>query len=161
LAWAKTRQQSRQDGDIIKSTPAELASHIKHARASGFDMCIVDTPPRADADIPRLLGLADLIVIPLRPSMPDLAASQIAFSVAKDSGQPFIVIINAAHPRSTDVIEAREALTTHYTVAPTTIHQRTAFARALASGQAVSEFEPHGKATQEITEIWSYLKSCL
>ncbi len=161
LAWARARQQSRDDGDVTKSTPFDLAVHVEQARTSGFDVCVVDTAPRADADVPRLVALADLIVIPLRPSMPDLAASQTAFRVAKDSGRPFVVIINAAHPRGLDAAEAREALSAHYRLAPTTIHQRTAFARALASGQAVSEFEPHGKAAQEITEVWSYLKKCL
>jgi chromosome partitioning protein len=39
--------------------------------------------------------------------------------------------------------------------------QRIAFSRALSTGRAVSEFEPAGKAAEEIDALWNYLKDKL
>ena len=35
---------------------------------------------------------------------------------------------------------------------------RRAFARAVATGRAVTEFEDHGKAAEEIRALWKWLK---
>jgi chromosome partitioning protein len=43
-------------------------------------------------------------------------------------------------------------------VAPVEITDRRAFARAVASGRAVTEFETDGKAAGEIRALWSWLQ---
>ena len=45
-----------------------------------------------------------------------------------------------------------------YPVAPVTIGDRKAFARAIISGEAVTEFDPDGKAAHEIATLWRWLK---
>ena len=39
-----------------------------------------------------------------------------------------------------------------------TISERRAFARAVASGSAVTEFDGEGKAAQEIRALWHWFK---
>jgi chromosome partitioning protein len=46
-------------------------------------------------------------------------------------------------------------------VAPVRIGERRAYARAVAGGSAVTEFEPHGKAAQEITALWWWVQKQL
>jgi chromosome partitioning protein len=122
---------------------------------------VVDTAPRIEADVPTLAKAASLIVIPVRPSMPDLVASQAAFRLARASGKPFVIVLNAVNVRTIETAEARTALAAHYEVAPVMLGQRVAYARALASGRAVTEFEPKGEAADEITQLWTYLKARL
>jgi len=56
------------------------------------------------------------------------------------------------------VAEVREALTGQgYMVAPSMLAHRTAFARALSSGLAVTEFEQEGRAAEEITNLWKWI----
>jgi chromosome partitioning protein len=43
-------------------------------------------------------------------------------------------------------------------VAPVSIADHRAFARAIASGRAVTEFEPQGKAAGEITQLWTWIR---
>jgi chromosome partitioning protein len=93
--------------------------------------------------------------------MPDLLASQAAFRLAEASKRPFVVVLNAVDTRTAEVAEAHTLLAKHYDVAPVMLGQRIAFARALASGRAVSEFEPTGKAAEEIAGLWKYLEAKL
>jgi len=56
------------------------------------------------------------------------------------------------------VAEAAAALATHgVPVAPVRLGERRAYARAVAGGRAVTEFEPKGKAAQEITALWEWV----
>jgi chromosome partitioning protein len=154
IAWSKARELP--DPTVKPIRAYELAAAIK--AAGHYEMVIVDTAPRIEADVPALARLADLIVIPVRPSMPDLVASQAAFRLAGASKRPFVVVLNAVDTRTAEVGETHALLAEHYDVAPVMLGQRIAFARALASGTAVSEFEPAGKAAEEITALWKYLE---
>jgi chromosome partitioning protein len=158
VAWANTRNLPEPTVKSVRSY--ELGAAIKSA-VDGYELVIVDTAPRIDADVPALARLASLIVIPIRASMPDLLASQAAFRLAEASRRPFVVVLNAVDSRTAEVAETHGLLAKHYDVAPVMLCQRIAFARALASGRAVSEFEPTGKAAEEIAALWKYLEAKL
>lgn len=145
VAWAKARNLPEPTVKPVR--PYELSAAIKSA-AGVYDLALIDTAPRIEADVPALARLASLIVIPIRESMPDLLASQAAFRLAEASRRPFVVVLNAVDTRTAEVGEAHALLSKHYDVTPVMLGQRIAFARALASGGAVSEFEPGGKAAR-------------
>jgi chromosome partitioning protein len=42
-------------------------------------------------------------------------------------------------------------------VAPVLLGERRAYARAVAGGYAVTDYEPQGKAAQEIAALWRWL----
>jgi chromosome partitioning protein len=155
VAWSKTRELPEPTVKAVRSY--DLATAVKSTNGN-YDLIVVDTAPRIDADVPKLARLASLLVIPVRASMPDLVASQTAFRLAEDSKRPFTVVLNATDNRIPEVSEAHELLAKHYDVAPVMLGQRVAFSRALATGRAVSELEPAGKANEEITALWSYLE---
>ena len=46
-------------------------------------------------------------------------------------------------------------------VAPVTLHQRSAYAHALTAGQTAEEYEPDGKAAEEIAQLFKWLGSLL
>ena len=46
-------------------------------------------------------------------------------------------------------------------IAPVTITDRRAFARAVITGRAVTEFEPDGKAAEEVTALWQWIKETM
>jgi chromosome partitioning protein len=158
VAWSKARNLPEPTVKPVR--PYDLGATIKNVDGA-CDLVIVDTAPRIEADVPALAKLATLIVIPIRASMPDLLASQSAFRLAEASKQPFVVVLNAVDTRTAEVGEAQTLLAKHYDVAPVMLGQRIAFARALASGRAVSEFEPTGKAAEEISALWKYLEARL
>jgi chromosome partitioning protein len=155
VMWGKARELP--EPTVKAARPRELPDALKQANGN-YDLVVVDTAPRIEADAPALARLASLIVLPVRASMLDLAAAPAAFRLAEASKRPFVAVLNATDSRLSEVNEARELLAEHCEVAPVMLGQRIAFARALASGRAVSEFEPAGKAAEEIAALWKFIE---
>ena len=58
---------------------------------------MVDTPPVIDADARRAMRGADLVVVPLQPSAPDLWAAEATLKLAKDEKRPVCLVLNRVH----------------------------------------------------------------
>jgi chromosome partitioning protein len=57
------------------------------------------------------------------------------------------------------VEETQEVLESYnIPLAPVVIGDRRAFARAVATGRAVTEFDAKGKAAREITQLWKWIR---
>jgi chromosome partitioning protein len=155
--WGKTRQRSAPI--ILPASPAELHDVVNAARHDAMTLCIVDTAPHATPDAARIASLVDLVVIPCRPSAFDLAAASSAVEIVRAAGVAAVLVLSAAPFRAPETKEARAALVGFgLPVAPVAITDRRAFARAIASGTAVTEFESDGKAAEEIRAFWRWLK---
>lgn len=155
--WSKAR---------TKETPAAaacVADHIKRALAAaareGYDLAVVDAAPHLDPNVAYVAEASDLIMIPVRPTPLDLHAAHRAANVARASGRPFGFVVNACPARSAELPETISILEglDGVGVSPVVIGQRTAFARAIGSGQAVTEFEADGKAADEIRGLWDWI----
>ena len=103
--------------------------------------------------------IADLVVIPVRPSAFDIAVAGNAVQIAQAVGVKTVFVLSACPFRSPEIAETRELLAGYgLPIAPVEITERRAFARAVASGRAVTEFENNGKAAEEIRALWLWLK---
>lgn len=155
-AWSETRGED--NGPlipVIALEPHALGDAVEAARSDGFDLLIVDTPPHAAAGTAAALSHADFALMPLRPSMLDLAAAPASIALLEASGRPGAFVISSAPIRAAETRDAERALEeTGHRVLSTVIHDRTAYRRALAHGQAVAEFEPKGKAALEVKALW-------
>jgi chromosome partitioning protein len=107
--------------------------------------------------------VADLILIPCRAGILDIRAIAMTAKIAKLAGKPVFVILNALPPQATSLIaEARDAVAVHgLDLAPVTIHQRAAYAHSLIDGHVAMEFDPKGKAADEITKLYQWLEKQL
>lgn len=156
--WYKTAE--RDAPFLMTSQPGNVPKAIGLARDSQWK--IIDTPPYASDDLRPVVDAADLILIPTRPSILDLRA--IAPTVAMAKGKKAAIVLNSC-PSSRlwgeagITIEARKALKAYgLPVAPVSITQRVALSHALTSGQAVTEYEPKGKAAEEIRKLWEWVR---
>jgi chromosome partitioning protein len=59
---------------LVETDARRLPDLLREAAAEGYDFAVVDTPPAVTFDTARVAGVADLVLIPLRPSLPDLYA---------------------------------------------------------------------------------------
>jgi chromosome partitioning protein len=158
MTWAGER--TAPEPQVLAAPAYDAAKRI--VAQNGRDLIVIDTPPRAEADITSLAREADLIVIPVHCTMLDLVASQVAFRMAASAGRPFVVVFNAVNPRGLEVSEVREELSAQgYKVAPSMLAHRTSYARALSNGMAVTEFEQQGRAAEEITSLWEWISKQL
>jgi len=97
---------------------------------------------------------ADAILIPCRPSALDLGAIGASVRIARNSGKPFFVVINAAPTQGVEIDEMRAALAgAGVDLAPVVMHQRKAFAARMQEGRTAPEIEPQGKAAAEVREL--------
>jgi chromosome partitioning protein len=142
---------------FAQTTVARLATDLEVLRHQGFKMAIIDTPPAITMAIQSVIQVAELIVIPTRPSPHDLRAVGATVELCERSGKPLLFVVNGATPKARITHEAAIALSQHGTVAPVTIHHRTDFAASMIDGRTVMEVDPKGRSAAEVTELWAYV----
>ena len=111
--------------------------------------------------IQSVISVAELIVVPTRPSPHDLRAVGATVDLCERAGKPLIFVVNAATPKARITAEAAVALSQHGTVAPITLHQRTDFAASMIDGRTVMEVDPKGKSAAEVATLWTYISERL
>ncbi|HQT74709.1 MAG TPA: ParA family partition ATPase [Acidiphilium sp.] len=154
--WSDARQG---ENPVVATVgTAELGRVLNAAQDDGMTLAIVDTAPHAAPDAVKIAQAVDLIVIPVRPAAFDLAAAENMVAIVKAAGVQAIFVLSACPFRAPEIGETRGVLTNYgLPVAPVVITDRRAFARAVASGRAVTEFESDGKAAGEIRDLWVWL----
>jgi chromosome partitioning protein len=143
---------------FLHSVFTNLVHDLDEARAQGFKLVVVDTPPAVTKAISEVIAFADLVVLPTRPSPHDLRAVGPTIDICEARRKPVVFVLNAAMARARITMEAAVALSQHGTVAPTTVHNRTDFAASMIDGRTVMEADPEGKSAEEIAALWDYLQ---
>lgn len=123
-------------------------------RSKGAVVAIIDTPPALTASIEQAIAMADLVLIPARPSPHDLRAIGATVNIARRAWKPFLFVINGAAPRANITAEAVAALSEHGRVAPVILYQRTDFAASMIDGRTVMQTAAIGRSAQEIAGLW-------
>ncbi|HEY4546088.1 MAG TPA: ParA family protein [Pedomonas sp.] len=142
---------------FAQTSVSRLAADLEDLRSRGFKLAVIDTPPAITLAIQTVVSVADLVVIPTRPSPHDLRAAGATVDLVERSGKPLVFVVNAATARAKISFEAAVALSQHGTVAPVMIHNRTDFASSMIDGRTVMETDPNGKSSKEIELLWGYL----
>jgi chromosome partitioning protein len=118
------------------------------------DIILLDTPPHDDTDARIAIRAADLVLMPLQPSAPDLWASGGTLDLAKAEKRPVAVALNRVPAQSRLTAEVIAALRQKkLTLLDATLGNRTAFATAFAQGLGVTEAQPRSLAAEEIRAL--------
>lgn len=136
---------------------SRIGEDVNRLKDLGIKTCVIDTPPAITTTIEHVIEVADLVVIPCRPSPHDLRAAGATVELVERLGKRLVFVINAATPRARITAEAAIALSQHGTLAPVTIHHRTDFAASMIDGRTVMEIDPSCASAQEIIQLWEYL----
>jgi len=139
----------------------DLHTAIKQLENSGIKLVVIDTPPAITDAISHVISLADLVLVPCRPSPHDLRSVGATADLADRHRKALIFIVNAATPRARITGEAAVALSQHGTVAPITIHHRVDFAASMVDGRTVGEVVPDSPSAKEVSELWVYIQDRL
>ncbi len=146
---------------FAQTTVARLAADLEVLRQQGFKLAMIDTPPAITVAIQSVIQVAELVLVPTRPSPHDLRAVGATVDICDRAGKPLVFVVNAATPKARITSEAAVALSQHGTVAPITIHQRTDFAASMIDGRTVMETDPNGKSAAEVEALWTYVSDRL
>jgi chromosome partitioning protein len=158
------------DRRAMKEVPAVVSAHVPRlqsvidtARQNGVDLLLIDTPGKSEQTALAAAKAADLVLIPCRPQIYDietLAATKEIIELA--GGRPAFVILNAVPPQGRRHEEAKAAIQEMgLAVCPASFVQRAAFGDAPNAGQSAAEFEPDGKAAQEILLVYKFVSNAL
>ena len=146
---------------FAQTTVARLQADLEVLRQQGFRLAVIDTPPAITMAIQSVIQVAELVVIPTRPSPHDLRAVGATVDLCERAGKPLLFVVNGATPKAKITYEAAVALSQHGTVAPVTLHHRTDFAASMIDGRTVMEVDPRSKSSNEVRELWEYISDRL
>jgi chromosome partitioning protein len=121
-----------------------LPAAVTAARAAGYGVLVIDTPPSVAETIAEVIEVADLVVIP-----------------AIRTRKRMVFVVSQATQRARTTAEAAIALSQHGIVAPVMIHHRVDFASSMTGGSTVGELDPDCRGAGEIRDFWTYLCNLL
>jgi len=162
--WWNRRTEGT-DGDpnpgLATPAPAEMEQALAQLRDAGIDLCIIDTPPSIHAFLGTVMKLADLILLPTRPTTDDLDALAPLLELVEDSGRPYVFVLTQVPTgRSRLYDQAVPVLAERGRVAPP-LRLRADFPVAAATGQAAVELRHGDKAAEEVQALWRFVAADL
>ena len=158
-AWHENRtaEQPRR----VEIELGELAPSLATLERHGAALCMIDTAPNRGDENADLFRLADLVLVPVRPSPSDLWAVSATVALLKRAGTPFLFVVNQATLNANITAQAIATLSHHGPVAQTIIGTRVHYAAAMTDGRTAPELASKGPAALEIAGLWKNIKSCL
>ena len=154
--WGDSREA--ESPVVISCQASRLEKVLETARDGGAQLVVIDTAPHSESSALAAIRAADLILIPCQPSILDLRAIANTIDLVKLAKKTATVVLNCVPTRGSLGDEAADAIKEYnIPIAPVRICQRTAFVRSLAGGLAAQEYEPKGKAADEIWEFYKWL----
>lgn len=156
-SWWSIREED--NPYMIDVTISDINSQLEKLKLNKFDFCIIDTPGDTSANSLAGIKVAELVVIPSRPTSPDLTSIGRTISIVRDENTEFVFIISQAISRSTLALQAASILSEFGPVAPISISHRVSYAHAMAAGKSAADLDK--LAAEEIKAVWNYLSSRL
>jgi chromosome partitioning protein len=153
--WHRLRATRPGVADITLSDLARwrLGSELNRLRRE-HDVLIVDTPPQIDTDARLAVRGADLVLVPVQPSAPDLWAAEGTLALAAAERRRALLVLNRAPAsgRLRDAVEA-EIARRDWALCTAVLGNRIGFATAFARGLGISETAPNSTAGRELAAL--------
>lgn len=143
---------------------AQLPAILDGLSKRGFTLAILDTAGVESTSGNLAMKVADLALIPARPSRLDLQATMptVQALMRLEMRERFAFVLNQALPgRNSRATEAANGLSLFGVLAEPILAQRADHQDALAAGQGVTEYAPDGKAADEMRGLWNWINERL
>ena len=158
-ASAKGWHDSREDETpiIISVQASRLDDALQVARDNGAAFTVIDTAPHSESTALAAARAASVVLIPCRPGILDLRAIAASVDICQLAKTPAYAVINAAPHQGALAKEAMDAIKSYgIEIAPVHLGQRMSYVHSLTAGKGVVEYEPNGKAAQEIKSLYTW-----
>lgn len=155
--WSDSRTDEA--GPAVTAIPPARLEHVLKASAkAGADLVFIDTPPFAKDIAYDAAKLADFVLIPAKPAVLDIIAMTRTVDLIKAFSRRAAVVLTFCPPVGKELEDAEEAVTQlGIEICPVRIGSRIAYSRAQQSGEVAQEYEPQGKAAEEIKHLYEYM----
>jgi chromosome partitioning protein len=147
---------------VVPAQPNRLAIVLQEAEKYGAELAIIDTSPNSESASLAAARAADFVLIPCRPHLLDLQAISTTIELARIARKPFAVVLNAVPAKGTLGQEAATVLAgLGAAVAPVQLGHRAAYYNCQTKGQVATEYEPLGKAAEEVFQLYQWVEQQL
>ena len=152
--WARIRAAG--DIEVLASGAARLPALLAALERRGVTLALLDTPGAEGAASSAAMQVADLNIVPSRPSLFDLWASARARTALEEIGAKFVFLLNQCPParQTARVQDGVEALEEMGGLLSPLILARVDYQDAARRGRGVTELNPSGAAAQEMRGLW-------
>ena len=122
-------------------------------------MVLIDSPPQLDTDARVAVRAADLVLVPIQPSVPDIWAAEGTLALARDERRSAHLVFNRVRPtsRPRETIEA-DLAARRLPLLRSALGNRAGFAHAFAAGLGVTEAAPRSTAAAELRALLAELQ---
>lgn len=155
--WWKKREE--ENPFLTDIDPHNIEEALNKINTHNFDLCIIDTPGDTSINAVNGIKVADLVLIPSKPTSPDLAAIGRTISMVKAENKNFIFVITQAVSRTKLAVQGVSILSEFGVVAPSTISNRVSYANAMNIGSSASADDK--VALDELNSIWKFINDKL
>ena len=154
MNWARTRAAG--DIEVLASGAARLPALLASLERRGVTLALLDTPGAEGAASSAAMQVADLNIVPSRPSLFDLRASARARAALEEIGAKFVFLLNQCPPaqQTARVQDGVEALEEMGALISPLILARVDYQEAARHGWGVTELNPYGAAANEMRDLW-------
>ncbi len=155
-AWRALRDGTvgEEDGPLVEALSGWRLGNRLSAAGRDADLVVVDSPPHAETDAKSAIRAADLVVLPIQPTMLDLWATEATLELAEAGKTKALLVLNRVPPRSlaADAVAA-EIKSKKWPLARTRLGNRQAFAASVNEGKGVIETSRGSAAGKEIDAL--------
>lgn len=157
--WHEAREA--EEPRRVELTIDGLGEGLKLLEQRGAEYVFIDTPPHATDLLDPVFMLADLVIVPVKPTPDDLKAAAVTVARLKALKKPFLFVITQAIQNTNITAQAVAALSHHGPVAETLMVNRVSYPAAFTDGRTPQEIEPKSPAAKEIAKLWAFVQTYL
>jgi len=143
---------------VDRTSPDKLTQALHALTEHGYTLAIIDTAGIDSPAATAAMRVADMALIPARPSLADIEATKPTYAALSRLGRPYAFVLNQCAPqlKSGRAADAAMALSLLGLMAQPMIVLRADHQDAFAFGLGVTEHDPHGKAADEVRGLWQW-----
>jgi chromosome partitioning protein len=158
MTWAENRHDRKLAVESI--LPSQLPAVLAELAASNVSLAIIDTPATLSAASKAAMKATDLVIIPVRPTVFDIWASEATRTRAKSLGKDYVFLLNQCpitqeNRRLQDGVMALEAVGG---LLRPLVTARVDYQESIRRGLGPTEFNPTGAAAEEMRQLWTSLR---
>jgi chromosome partitioning protein len=161
VKWSQAREGA--DVPVEHVPPMKLGKALAALEKKGVTLVVIDAPGADSEFSDAAIRAADLCIIPARPNVFDLWASELTRATIKDKKKDYAFLLNQCPPaqQNSRVEQGVQILQNMGALLTPLISSRVDYQEAARLGLGVSELHPDGVAAQEMRELWQSIKKRL
>jgi chromosome partitioning protein len=155
-AWWNDRKADTPAFAVVENAE-DLPKKHAEMKEAGYAWCIIDTPPSSHAINEIAIGLADLVVIPVKHSPHDTRAAESTVGLCEKANKKFFFLINETNGKGVTQ-EARTSYGAFGAVMPTAIPKLNGYWQSMIDGRVFREMNK-GTGAILIDDVAAFITS--